>query len=272
MNRPANRVALLIPHYNNPQGLVASLGSIGEAETVDVIVVDDGSTRARIDEAACRAAFRARGGVVFLYLPQNRGIEHALNTGLQHIVDAGYAFAARLDCDDLAMPDRFARQLAFLDAHPDVALLGSAVTFFDASGDRFTVQQPQTHEAIVLQMHDDNAFTHPAVMFRTSAVREIGLYPTDCRAAEDFAYFWRFVARYRTANLAEVLTKSEYNDAGISMSKRRVQQAARLKLLWRHFDWTPRSALKMAKALTSLILPLAAARTIKRLIGRKNWS
>ncbi|AOY02274.1 hypothetical protein BJP62_08705 [Jeongeupia sp. USM3] len=267
-----NRIALLIPHYNNPLGLLASLGSVGVTEAVDAVVVDDGSTRATIDEAACRMAFGARGDVVFLYLPQNRGIEHALNTGLQHIVDAGYAFAARLDCDDLAMPGRFATQAAYLDAHPDVMLLGSAVTFFDATGDRFTVHQPQTHEAIVLQMHDDNAFTHPTVMFRTSAVREIGLYPTDCHAAEDFAYFWRFVARYRTANLGEVLTRSEYNDAGISMSKRRVQQAARLRLLWRHFDWTPRSAAKMAKAMTSLILPLAAARTIKRIIGRKNWS
>ncbi|BCL76375.1 glycosyl transferase [Jeongeupia sp. HS-3] len=267
-----NRAALLIPHFNNPGGLIASLASIGASETIDVVVVDDGSTRARIDEAACRAALRAQGELRFLYLPQNVGIEHALNTGLQHIVDAGYEFAARLDCDDLAMPERFAKQIAYLDDHPDVMLLGSAVTFFDASGDRFTIRQPQGHDEIVRQMHDDNAFTHPAVMFRISAVREIGLYPTDCHAAEDFAYFWRFVARYRTANLAEVLTRSEYNDAGISMSKRRVQQAARLRLLWRHFDWTPRSALKMAKAMTSLILPLAAARTIKRIIGRKNWS
>ncbi|WP_432723795.1 glycosyltransferase [Jeongeupia wiesaeckerbachi] len=267
-----NRAALLIPHYNNPQGLIASLASIGSDEAIDVVVVDDGSVREKIDEAACHAAFRAQGALRFVYLPQNRGIEHALNTGLQHIVDAGYEFAARLDCDDLVMPDRFAKQIAYFDAHADVMLLGSAVTFFDASGDRFTVNQPQTHEAIVLQMHDDNAFTHPAVMFRISAVREIGLYPTDCLAAEDFAYFWRFVARYRTANLAEVLTKSEYNDAGISMSRRRIQQAARIKLLWRHFDWTPRSAVKMTKATTSLILPLAVARTIKRIIGRKNWS
>ena len=184
-----NRVALLIPHYNNPQGLADSLASVSAGEHVDAIVVDDGSTRAPLDEALAHAAWQARGEVKFLYLPHNRGIEHALNVGLAVIVESGYDYAARLDCGDLNLPDRCARQAAFLDAHPDVALVGSAVVFFDETGDRFTLNQPQSHAEIVRQMHDDNAFTHPAVMFRISAVKEIGLYPTDCKAAEDFAYF-----------------------------------------------------------------------------------
>ncbi|MDD5629600.1 MAG: hypothetical protein PHU21_11085 [Elusimicrobia bacterium] len=99
-------------------------------------------------------------------------------------MEAGYAYVARLDCGDLQAPDRCARQAAFLDAHPDVALLGSAVTFFDATGDRFTLHQPQTHEEILVRMHDDNAFSHPAVMFRAAAVRELGWYPEDRPAPE----------------------------------------------------------------------------------------
>lgn len=267
-----NRVALLIPHYNNPQGLADSLGSVGADECVDAFVVDDGSTRAPLDEALAHAAWRAQGEVHFLYLPRNRGIEYALNTGLAAIVEAGYTYAARLDCGDLNVPDRCARQAAFLDANPDIALLGSAVVFFDASGDRFTLSQPQTHEEIVRQMHDDNAFTHPAVMFRIAAVKEIGLYPTDCKAAEDFAYFWRFVARYRSANLPEVLVKTEYAAGGISLSKRKLQQRTRLKILWRHFDWRPRSALLLAKPLAWQVIPFSLAQRIKRLLGVKSWS
>jgi len=266
------RIALLIPHFNNPQGLLDSLASVGPHEAVDTFVVDDGSTRAQIDEVACRAAYQAQGEVTFLYLPQNRGIEHALNVGLAAIVESGYDYVARLDCDDRNAPDRCAKQAAFLDAHPEVALLGSAVTFFDESGDRFTLNQPQTHAEIVRQMHDDNAFTHPAVMFRVAAVKEVGLYPTDCKAAEDFAYFWKFVARYQTANLPEVLVRTEYNAGGISLSKRKLQQRMRLKVLWRYFDWTPRSALLLMKPLLWQVIPFAFAQRVKRVLGIKSWS
>lgn len=267
-----NRIALLIPHYNNPQGLAASLASVGADECVDAFVVDDGSMRSPLDEALALASWHANGEVKFLYLPQNRGIEHALNVGLAAIVEAGYDYAARLDCGDLNVADRCARQAAWLDAHPDVALLGSAVVFFDETGDRFTLNQPQTHAEIVRQMHDDNAFTHPAVMFRIAAVREIGLYPTDCPAAEDFGYFWQFVARYQTANLPEVLVKTEYAAGGISLSKRKLQQRTRLKILWRYFDWTPRSALLLMKPLLWQVIPFSFAQRVKRLLGIKSWS
>ncbi|QLG88795.1 glycosyltransferase [Chitinibacter bivalviorum] len=267
-----NRCALLIPHFNNPAGLCASLASIGTDEQIDVVIVDDGSVRRTIDEDAARLAFKGRGELKFYYLPHNCGIEYALNTGLEAILAAGYEYCARLDCDDVVVPDRFAKQVKFLDANSSVYLLGSAVTFFDASGDRFTINQPLTHEAIVWQMHNDNAFTHPTVMFRMAGVREIGLYPTDCKAAEDFAYFWAFVARYQTANLAEVLTKSEYNDSGISMSRRRQQQAMRIKILARYFDWKPKSAMNIAKASISAVLPVVVGRAIKRVLGVKKWN
>ncbi|QLI81836.1 glycosyltransferase [Chitinibacter fontanus] len=272
-----NRTALLIPHFNNPTGLCASLASIGEVEQIDVYIVDDGSTRVTINEDEVRAVFKAQGALHFLYLPANCGIEYALNTGLEAVLAAGYDYVARLDCDDVVAVDRFAKQVSYLDANPAVYLLGSAVTFFEclpdgSQRDCFTIHQPQTHQQIVRQMHDDNAFTHPTVMFRVAGVREIGLYPLDCKAAEDFAYFWEFVKRYQTANLPEVLTKSEYNDAGISMSRRRQQQAMRLKLLARHFDWRANSAIKLAKASVSYVLPLSVTRALKRGLGIGKWN
>jgi hypothetical protein len=109
-------------------------------------------------------------------------------------------------------------------------------------------------------------------MFRVAAVKEVGLYPTDCKAAEDFAYFWKFVARYRTANLPEVLVRTEYNAGGISLSKRKLQQRMRLKVLWRYFDWTPRSALLLMKPLLWQVIPFAFAQRVKRILGIKSWS
>ncbi|WP_283148108.1 glycosyltransferase [Silvimonas soli] len=268
-----NRVALLIPHFNNPQGMVESLASVGADEQVDAWVVDDGSVRQQLDEAACRAAWQAQGSLNFVYLPQNQGIEFALNAGLAALMNAGgYEYIARLDCGDLNMPDRCSRQAAYMDAHPDVYLLGSAVVFFDETGDRFTLNQPQTHEQIVRQMHVDNAFTHPAVMFRVAGVRELGAYPVACKAAEDFAYFWKFVARYRTANLPEILVRTEYTTAGISLSRRRRQQWSRFKVLLRHVDCAPRSWLMLLKPLVWLVVPFGVARKVKQWLGVRSWS
>ncbi|MBY0446411.1 MAG: glycosyltransferase, partial [Burkholderiales bacterium] len=73
-----NRTALLIPHFNNPQGLAASLASVGKHEQIDAFIVDDGSSRQRVDEAACAKVWQADGELHFIYLPQNQGIEHAL--------------------------------------------------------------------------------------------------------------------------------------------------------------------------------------------------
>lgn len=267
-----NRIALLIPHFNNPEGLLVSLASVGLEEAVDVFIVDDGSHTSFIDEANCRLAYQARGKLEFVYIREHQGIEHALNAGLLLITKAGYEYVARLDCGDKNKSDRCAQQAAFLDANPSIALVGSAVTFFDETGDRFTLQQPLIHRDIVYQMHDDNAFTHPTVMFRVAAIREIGFYPTHYPKAEDFAYFWRFASNYTVANLAEVLVKTEYKVNGISFSGRSIQQRTRLRLLWEYFDWTPRSCMLLVKPMMGQIIPFAWIQRIKRFLKVQSWS
>ena len=126
-----SRCAVLIPHYNNPEGLLKSLSSIGKDEAVDVWVVDDGSQR-KPDETAAKKAFDGR--IRFGYLPRNQGIQFALNAGLVEI-EQHYEYVARLDCGDTCAPNRFRLQMEFLDNNPKIMLLGSAVTFVDTEGD-----------------------------------------------------------------------------------------------------------------------------------------
>ncbi|MBM3117235.1 glycosyltransferase [Jeongeupia naejangsanensis] len=266
MNDTQNRLICLIPHYNNPGALVASLGSIGAAEACDVLVVDDGSTRAPIDVAACRSAFVAQGTLRFLNLPQNRGIEHALNAGLEWIRGRGYELVARLDCGDLNVSDRFAMQTAFLDAHPDIALLGGAAEFVDQQGKvLYVMRHPSEHADIARTMRANSAFIHPAVMYRVAALAETGLYPLDTPAAEDYALFWQFVARFRTANLPEVLIRYELDPGGISLSKRSKQLKSRLLVQRRHSDGSPAALAGIAR---TYALRLAPAGLIGRLKAR----
>ena len=267
-----NSIALLIPHYNDATGLYASLASIVAGEQVDVFVVDDGSTRIRFDEASARAAFVAQGELNFLYLPQNRGIEVALNTGLAEIRRRGYEYVARLDCNNRHVGPRLQVQADFLDAHPEVVLLGAATVYFRGDEDCFTVRHPSAHADIRRAMQRDNAFVHSSVMFRVKVVNELGLYPEDVPAAEDFEYFWRMLERHQVANLPDLLIRNEYNDSGISLSKRRRQQLSRLAVLWRHYDYSLHATLGLLSPLKSLLLPLAWARQLKRWLGLRAWS
>src|SRR5688500_5262867 len=121
MTAPSPEICILIPCYNNPEGLAASLKSIHPGgSSCLAVVVDDGS----------REPVRLPEGlpvpVQLLRLEQNRGITEALNAGLRWIMAHTSArYIARLDCDDLAAPERFSRQKDFLDRHPEVGLLGS---------------------------------------------------------------------------------------------------------------------------------------------------
>ncbi len=251
-----NALICLIPHYNNPHGLAKSLASIGHDEQCDVLVVDDGSIKQPLNETAARAAFAAQGEIHFLHLPQNQGIEHALNAGLEWIAERGYALIARLDCGDENLPDRFAKQTAYLAANPEVMLLGGAASFVDQQGvEQFVLRHPSEHTAICQALKNNSAFIHPTVIMRRSAVEVAGGYPLDARAAEDYALFWTIALRFKVANLPDVLIRYELDPGGISLGKRKLQLQSRLKVQRQHSDGSLTAWLGMARTRLMLLLP-----------------
>mgnify|MGYP002647540837 CR=1 FL=1 len=256
-----NKCAVLIPHYNDPAGLNESLQSITSDERLCVFVVDDGSD-IKPDEMKARHAYS--GELKFIYLPSNQGIDHALNAGLDYIGES-YAFIARLDCGDTCAEDRFSKQIEYLEAHPFVMLVGSAVTFITEDGKiSFTLRLPTTSDLIRRAMFSNCAFIHPTVMWRSSVMSEIGFYPTTYPAAEDYALFWKFVERYRTANLPEVLVFSKLSPNGISARKRAIQLRSRLRLQREHLTLNVASLLGVVKTLTLMLIPRNIVMTIKK--------
>lgn len=257
------RCALLIPHYQNSVGLMRSIASIGAQECIDVFIVDDGSNIV-IDEVALTDAFQAQGSLYFIYLSHNQGIAHALNAGLAHIGQQ-YAYIARLDCGDVCMPNRFTRQMNFLDTHPDIALVGTAVKFVDQQGQsQYTLYLPESVEAIKKAMHINCAFIHPTVMWRVSMAKQLGAYPVQYPLAEDFAFFWLFVQKFKTANLPDVLVLTEVNPKGLSIPKRKQQLWSRLRLQGRYFDGRMLSYYGLMKTLLLMLLPYSWVLMLKR--------
>jgi glycosyltransferase involved in cell wall biosynthesis len=193
-----------MPVYNALPYLRLAVESVLVQSFADfnLIAVDDGSADGSLALLNEMAKEDARISVIS---QSNGGIVAALNAGLAR-VDSPYV--ARMDADDIARPGRLAMQYEYMQNHSEVALLGSAVQMIDPVGRPLkVVDVPVEHDAIlkILLRGGASAFFHPAVMFRTEAIREIDGYRQQYRHVEDLDLYLRLAQQHQLANLPEVL-------------------------------------------------------------------
>src|SRR3712207_4054623 len=123
-------ISVVMPVFNGQRFLAEAMDSL-LAQTFrdfEVVAVDDGSTD---DTPATLHRYAERDARVRVIRGDHAGISAALNRG---IAAATHEWIARMDADDVATPDRFAKQLAAAAAHPDVVVWGSYANHVDASG------------------------------------------------------------------------------------------------------------------------------------------
>ncbi|MDP8225621.1 MAG: glycosyltransferase [Candidatus Lernaella stagnicola] len=172
-----------------------------------IVLVDDGSTDPETIQTLDGLVRRPH--VTLLRFAKNRGIAEALNEGLRHCASD---FVARMDADDLSMPQRFAKQARHLARHSDVDVLGGQIEWFDRSG--------QTHHPAIVtanQAARSNWFlNHPTVVFRRSCVLDVGGYP-DEPVAQDFALWLKLLKRGAVIhNLPEPLVRYRVHDGQLT--------------------------------------------------------
>jgi glycosyltransferase involved in cell wall biosynthesis len=268
MSAPATgRIAVLIPVYNEPGCMTATLQSLcGQAVPFTLVLVDDGSVPPlAVDVAPLDYP------VVLLRMQKNGGIEAALNAGLTYIQEAGFELVARVDAGDRCAPTRLARQQAFLDTNPDVQLVGSNVEWRrDDDSLAFALTLPTTHAEIARALHHTVCLLHPTVMFRTAVVQEVGPYSYAYPAAEDYEFFWRIARRYRVANIPEMLHTQRFHAGSISLRNRRRQLRSKLRIQLQYFRATePLSFLGVAKTVALMSLPYSSVVAVKGVLSRR---
>jgi glycosyltransferase involved in cell wall biosynthesis len=261
---------VLIPVFNNPEGLIKSLKTIVYSKGAYlVVIIDDGSREPLTPEIL------EVGGVLspfhLIRLPQNKGITEALNTGLAWIRAHTQArYIARLDCGDTCHPDRFPQQVAYLDAHPDVGLLGTWCTFRSDDGAiSYPYTTPTHHQAILKEMHLRNVFIHPTVMVRTALLRQVGVYPYEYPHAEDYALFWSLLKVARGAVLDRFLVTCAFSQSGISMGNRKVQLKSRIKVVRRYGTLPLMQVLGLIKMKLFLFVPPQVILWLKKVKHKK---
>src|SRR6185312_7537786 len=102
----------------------------------------------------------------------------ARNVGLSKILAQDYDYVAIMDADDLSSPERFAKQVEFLDSHPRIGAVGTGARYFDEdTGTTILFSQwPATAEEIRRKMFFNIGLFHPTAMIRTDVLKAVGLY------------------------------------------------------------------------------------------------
>lgn len=139
-----------------------------------------------------------------IFLPENKGLGNALKVAVEN---AQYDLIARMDSDDLSLPDRFEKQLSFMEANPDIDIVGGQMTEFIDSPDNIVGQRtvPLSHNDIYEYMKSRCGLNHVTVMFKKSSVISVGNYQ-DWFWNEDY-YLWirMMLNGCKFANLPDVL-------------------------------------------------------------------
>jgi glycosyltransferase involved in cell wall biosynthesis len=224
---------LLIPYYNNLPGLIRSLESVSyDLAKFKVLIIDDGSIDI-LHRRHLTPPIPAAMSVEIVRLPENKGITEALNTGLGWLeMHKDFRFVARLDCGDICTTERFSSQIGFLEAHPEVDMVGSWCIFKNFStGWAFRYRTPTRHEEIVRGMHFRNVFRHSTVTWRAELPAKAGIYPYTFPHAEDYGFFYQILNKGKAAIIPNDLVICEINPDSISVQHRREQLKSRISVV-----------------------------------------
>ena len=208
------RVTVLMAVHDDERFVGAAVRSILDQTFTDFefVIVNDASTDGSREIVGAHADPRIR----LVDNPKNLGLTRSLNRGLAL---ARGQYVARFDANDLSRRDRLIRQVAFLDAYPDVLAVGSRARLIRRNGRvvrRSRIVPALTREGIDWALMFYAALLHPASMFRRSAVERLGGYDERFVSAQDMDLWSRLAAVGRLANLPQPLVDLRVDPGSIS--------------------------------------------------------
>ena len=211
------RVSVIMAVYNAERYLAEAIESVLAQTFADFefLIHDDGSSDGSL---AMLQDYAARDDRIVLSSGPNKGVSATVN---QLIESARGEFIARMDADDICRPDRFACQVAYLDDHPDIAVLGAFARFIDEHGHPIRdMDHPVSHDEIdTRNLEGGSALFQPTVMMRRDAVQTVGGYDPSFRNAEDLDLWLRMGEQFQLANYPAVLLDYRFHFSSMSADR-----------------------------------------------------
>jgi glycosyltransferase involved in cell wall biosynthesis len=223
-------ISIVMPAYNEERFLAEAIESV-LAQTYrdfELIILDDGSRDRTLEIAQSYAQRDAR---IRLESHANMGPAPTLNRGLEL---SASEWVAVMHADDVMMPNRIERQLAFVAEHPELSVSSSWVKHIDSQGRVLAKDNSRllTHEAVQdrYKANELIAFSHPAAILRKSSVQAVGGYRSQFRVNEDVDLWNRLLEHeYKILVQPEFLLQYRIHDGSASVAKAR--------FCWRQVHW-----------------------------------
>lgn len=221
-------ISVLLPVYNCEKYIFEAVESIltQTYTNFELLIIDDCSTDTTLQ--ICKSFKDDR--IIIIEKEKNSGYTNSLNYGFSI---AKGKYIARMDGDDISLPMRFEKQVAFMEVNEDVVVCGTNFSIIDK--DEIFIL-PEFNEQLKVRLLYGNCLGHPTVMMRKSVLKDNHIiYDTQMEPAEDYALWVQLVVFGKLHNLQECLLKYRVHDAQVSnlRNERQVTSAkqTRLKLL-----------------------------------------
>lgn len=212
------KIAVIMPVYNAAKYLKASVESVLSQTFDDFVLyaVNDGSTD---DSLKILEAFDDPR-LKIINKPENSGIVETLNLGIESSEEQ---FIARMDADDICLPDRFEKQIQLLENNSYIGVVGGQIELF---GDETGVWPVKTNsDEIKAKLLFRNALVHPTVMIRRSVLDDNELkYEKGFPHQEDFILWFRLLGLTEFANLDSVVLKYRREGQNLTEQNRSTEQ------------------------------------------------
>ena len=218
MTKPT--VSVVMSVFNGDRFLREAIDSILNQSFggFEFVIIDDGSNDS---SASILDDYQGRDVRTKVYHQPHKGLIESLNRGCRL---AQGKYIARMDADDVASRDRLMVQIDFMEAHPQVGVLGGAVEWINAEGRPLGIyRNPAEDRQIRAELLYRCAFWHPTVMLREHVFRCTGGYRTAAVDAEDYDLWLRIADHFQLANLEDIVLKYRIHPQQVSMRKRTQQ-------------------------------------------------
>jgi glycosyltransferase involved in cell wall biosynthesis len=221
MNNSAPIVSIVMAAFNEEKYIAEAIESVLNQSFTEFefIIINDGST----DKTEAIILSYNDPRIRYIKNEQNLKLIASLNKGLK---TANGKYIARMDSDDVCVPSRLEKQVAFMEAHPEIGISGAQLLVFGS--EEGVMQYPLSHEDIKLRLFITSCFGNNVVIFRKELLEAHDLYfPQGYLHAEDYKCWTNWVAVTKTANLSENLVKYRSHANSVSVQHRTLQRATR---------------------------------------------
>ncbi len=204
-------ISVVMSVYNGERYLALAIESILKQTFTDFefIIVDDGSTDRSLKIIR---KYEKKDSRIRVLIQENQGLAAALNNGAAL---ARGKYIARMDDDDISLPQRLALQYEFMESHPEVSASGGSVILINKWGDEYNQWTPEIDPSKIDDNHIKSGATslfHPSTIIRKTSLAEVNWYSTDLRYAQDLDLWLKLGERGILTNLPDALIKYRFHN------------------------------------------------------------